>query len=198
MQLSKSQLRRQLLQRRHALTQHQRIHAAQQLVVHTLRSRLLLRYQHIGLYLPHGAEINTVPLMNRLLALGKTVYLPALPFGSGKQLWFHRLEAHQPWYLNQFGIPENRSSMRVRARQLDVLFMPLVGFDDAGYRIGMGGGYYDASLAYLRRRHAHLKPSLIGVGYACQRVPGKLPHDAWDMPLNAILTEQGLQYFACP
>lgn len=95
--LSKSQLRSQLLQRRRALTVHQRQHAAQQLIAHILRSRLLLRYQHIGLYLPHGAEINTVPLMNRLLALGKTVYLPVLPFGSGKQLWFHRLEANQPW-----------------------------------------------------------------------------------------------------
>ena len=193
--LSKSQLRRQLLQHRCALTPHQRQRAAQQLIVHVLRSQLLLRYQHIGLYLPHGTEINTMGLMNRLLALGKTVYLPALPFGRGKQLWFHRLEADQPWYLNQFGIPENHSSVRVRARQLDVLFVPLVGIDDAGYRIGMGGGYYDASLAYLRRRHAHMKPYLIGVGFACQCVSGRLSHDIWDIPLEAMLTEQGVHRF---
>ncbi|NOT18419.1 MAG: 5-formyltetrahydrofolate cyclo-ligase [Sulfuriferula sp.] len=195
MQASKSQLRRQLLQRRRALTAMQRHHAAQQLLIHVIRSRLLLRHQHIGLYLAHGTEINTLPLINRLLALGKTVYLPALPFGRSKQLWFHRIEAHQPWHVNQFGIPENQTSVRVRARQLDVLFMPLVGYDDAGSRIGMGGGYYDASLAYLRRRRYHIKPRLIGIAFTCQHLTLALPADSWDVPLHGILTEQNLRYF---
>jgi 5-formyltetrahydrofolate cyclo-ligase len=193
---TKSQLRSQMLKRRRALTPLYRKQAARQLSAHALRSHLALRYHHIGLYLPHGPEISTVPLMNALLALGKTVYLPALPFGQGKRLWFHRVEANQSWYFNKFGIPENRGTQRIRARQLDVLFMPLVGFDDAGSRIGMGGGYYDASLAYLHCRHAHLKPYLIGVAYACQHIAGTLPHDSWDVPLNAILTEQGLRKFA--
>ena len=66
--------------------------------------------------------------------------------------------------------------------------MPLVGFDEAGYRLGMGGGFYDASLAYLRRRKTWRKPYLVGVGYECQRI-ARVPRDPWDVPLDAVLTE---------
>ncbi|WP_124948477.1 5-formyltetrahydrofolate cyclo-ligase [Sulfuriferula thiophila] len=193
--MNKSQLRSQLQRRRRAVTPPQRVQAARQLVRHALRAGLLQRYQHVGLYLPHGAEINTMPLLNRVLSLGKHTYLPMLPFGRGKKLWFNRLEAGNRWIYNRFGIPETHGKKSVRAQQLDVVFMPLVGYDDFGYRIGMGGGYYDASLEFLLRRCRWRRPYLIGVAFSCQHVPGKLPHDPWDIPLNAILTEQGLHRF---
>jgi 5-formyltetrahydrofolate cyclo-ligase len=58
----------------------------------------------------------------------------------------------------------------------------------------MGGGYYDTTLAYLLRRRLWRKPLLIGVGYECQRVEA-LPHDPWDTPLDAALTERRLIRF---
>jgi 5-formyltetrahydrofolate cyclo-ligase len=70
----------------------------------------------------------------------------------------------------------------------------LVGFDHQGHRLGMGGGYYDATLAYLTRRRVWKKPLLIGVGFECQRVE-RLPHDPWDAPLDAALTEHNLYVF---
>ena len=72
--------------------------------------------------------------------------------------------------------------------------MPLVGFDHQGYRLGMGGGYYDATLAYMRHRRSWRKPRLVGIAYECQRVE-KLPHDPWDMPLDAVVTEDGVIEF---
>jgi 5-formyltetrahydrofolate cyclo-ligase len=59
----------------------------------------------------------------------------------------------------------------------------------------MGGGYYDATLAYLAHRRHWKKPLLIGVGYACQRVQ-VVPRDAWDVPLDGYLSEAGLAIFA--
>ena len=192
---NKSQIRYELQRRRRQLGSHQRKQAARQIVRHALSGGLLQRYVHVGIYLPHGSEIDTLPLFNRILSLGKYTYLPMLPVGRGKRLWFNRIEAGNHWTENRFGIPENWSQKSVRAQQLDLLFMPLVGYDDLGYRIGMGGGYYDASLAYLRRRKIWRRPYLVGVAFACQRVD-QIRHDVWDIPLDAILTEHDFHQFS--
>ena len=63
-----------------------------------------------------------------------------------------------------------------------------------GNRLGMGGGYYDTSLAYLRTRRLFRKPKLIGVAYDFQRV-AMLPSEPWDVPLDAVLTDRGLYRF---
>jgi len=193
--MNKSELRKSLRQRRAAIGRTERRRAAVGLTRNALRHGLLTRYQRIGIYLAHGAEISTLPLINRALMLKRTCYLPMLSFGRGRMLWFNRLQAGQTWVANRFGIPENTTTQQLHARQLDLLFMPLVGFDDGGNRIGMGGGFYDTTLAYLRRRQAWRKPFLVGVAFECQRINGELPHDPWDVPLDAVLTERGLYRF---
>ena len=193
--MNKSELRKSLRQRRAAIGRTERRRAAVGLTRNALRHGLLTRYQRIGIYLDHGAEISTLPLINRALLLKRACYLPTLSFGRGRVLWFNRLQAGQTWVANRFGIPENTTTQQLHARQLDLLFMPLVGFDDGGNRIGMGGGFYDTTLAYLRRRQVWRKPFLVGVAFECQRISGELPHDPWDVPLDAVLTERGLYRF---
>ena len=68
--------------------------------------------------------------------------------------------------------------------QLDLILAPLVAFDRAGGRLGMGGGYYDRLLSAPR-------PPVIGVAHGCQEVP-RVPLDAWDQPVDAIVTETAL------
>ena len=160
-----------------------------------LRERLLLRHRRIGFYLPFEGELDMLPLLNRALWLGKDCYLPVVPRRFEKLLYFTRLSGRPNWYRNRFGIHEHWSPRPLRARQLDLLFMPLVGFDSAGYRLGMGGGFYDTSLAYLRRRRVWRKPRLVGVGYEFQKVE-HVPRDPWDMPLDAALTEQRFYLFS--
>jgi 5-formyltetrahydrofolate cyclo-ligase len=70
----------------------------------------------------------------------------------------------------------------------------MLGFDGEGYRVGMGGGYYDATLAFLAHRRRWRRPALIGVAYAAQEVE-YAPRDTWDIPLDAALTEAGLRRF---
>jgi 5-formyltetrahydrofolate cyclo-ligase len=70
----------------------------------------------------------------------------------------------------------------------DILLVPLLAYDDAGYRLGYGGGYYDRSLAALASARA------IGIAFGGQRVD-ILPHDAHDCRLDAVLTENGLTEF---
>ena len=185
--MDKRELRSRLRKTRVEMTDRARRTAALHLEQLAVESGLLLRYHRIGYYLPFRGEMDLLPLLNRALWLGKPCYLPVVPARFQRLLRFSRLTERRSWYHNRFGIPEHWSPRQLRARQLDLLFLPLVGFDEAGYRLGMGGGFYDASLAYLTRRKAWRKPLLVGVGYEWQKVE-KVPHDPWDMPLSITTT----------
>jgi 5-formyltetrahydrofolate cyclo-ligase len=191
---NKSALRRQLKAQRAAVKPDARRAASQRVLRLALRHGLLLRARRIGFYLPHGAEFDLRPLLNQALWMKRTCCLPVIPTARGRVLRFARLNGRNVMTVNRYGIPEPSDARPLRARQLDVLFIPLVGFDDEGHRLGMGGGYYDATLAYRRQRRMWKKPLLIGVGFECQRV-ASLPHDPWDAPLDAVLTERQLVFF---
>jgi 5-formyltetrahydrofolate cyclo-ligase len=135
--------------------------------------------------------------MNTGLWLRRRCYLPVVPHRSRRTLRFSLVTEKPNWYLNRFGIHEHASHEVIAARNLDLLFVPLVGFDVQGNRLGMGGGFYDTTLAYLRRRCHWRKPRIVGVGFECQKVEG-LPHDPWDFRLDAVLTERHLYRFTAP
>jgi 5-formyltetrahydrofolate cyclo-ligase len=106
---------------------------------------------------------------------------------------FVRYEVDSAMRVNRYGIaePEHRHAEIIPPRRLDVVLMPLVGFDAQGARLGSGAGFYDRSLHHLREGRRWRKPKLIGVAYECQRV-ARLQPDRWDVPLDGILTERGL------
>lgn len=199
--LDKPELRRTLRKVRAGVSASLRQRAARALVRHALRNRLLARGKRIGFYLPSNAEINVLPLLLRASAMRVRCYLPVIPQRHQRKLWFSLLhtplrnipQSHPHWRANRFGIPEflPPQSVCVRASRLDRLFVPLLGFDRRGYRLGMGGGFYDASLAFLATRRCWRAPHLVGVAYAAQEVE-RVPEAAWDVPLDAVLTETGL------
>ena len=142
-----------------------------------------------------------IPLIRCAQALKVACYLPIVPPRGQRRLWFVKLtrpiasldRGGRFWRRNQFGISEYHPPQRrwQRAHALQKVFVPLLGFDAEGYRLGMGGGYYDASLAFRRWRAGQASPRVIGLGFSCQGTL-KLPHDGWDIPLDAVLTESGL------
>jgi 5-formyltetrahydrofolate cyclo-ligase len=77
--------------------------------------------------------------------------------------------------------------------RLDLLLVPLVGFDADCNRLGMGGGFYDRTLAYLTRRTHWRRPRLVGIAHECQRVE-RLETGPWDVPLDAVATERRLYW----
>lgn len=138
--------------------------------------------------------MDVIPLINRLLTRGKQCFLPVLGHGRSRRLSFAPLNFSGGWYKNRFGIPEQSAQRHLRAASLDVLFIPLVAFDARGNRLGMGAGFYDATLAYLRLRKIWHKPRLVGVGYAFQHVLA-VPADAWDLKLDAAVTDKAIYRF---
>jgi 5-formyltetrahydrofolate cyclo-ligase len=127
------------------------------------------------------------------VAAGKRCYLPVLHPFAGPALWFCEWRPGDPLVPNRFAIPEpivTRRTLRT-ARELDFLLVPLVAFDNAGSRLGMGGGYYDRTLAYLRLRDHWRRPRVVGLAHSFQRVES-LPRNAWDVPVDAVATERAL------
>lgn len=90
---------------------------------------------------------------------------------------------------NRFGIPEPSlaPTSQLMPAAMAVILLPLLGFTRSGQRLGMGGGYYDRSLAFRIEQAA--PPLLIGVGYAFQELDC-LPGEAWDVTLDAVVTER--------
>ena len=185
-------LRRELRQRRRALSRRQQRDAAERLCQQLRRLPELQRARRVALYLPNDGEIDPTPLLDWLQRRGVRAYLPVLMPLADNRLWFVHYHAATPMVRNRFGIlePSTRHAAH-RARRLppwalDLVLLPLVGFDAQGQRMGMGGGFYDRSFAFTRRRGP--RPRLIGVAHACQQVAA-LPNAGWDIPLDAIVSD---------
>jgi 5-formyltetrahydrofolate cyclo-ligase len=192
---TKTDIRRLLRRARNAVPDDVRTQAATRAVQFALRQHLLHRKRRAGFYIPAKGEFNCLPMIDRALQMGMTCYLPMVPPSRQKKLWFSKLGDGPHWALNRYGIPEYvRHNGRTRVSGLDILFLPLLGFDERGYRMGMGGGYYDSSLAYLAKRRNWHRPLLIGLAFETQRLE-RLPTDPWDIPLDAVITEWGCHVF---
>jgi 5-formyltetrahydrofolate cyclo-ligase len=154
------------------------------------------RARRVAAYWPADGELDPRPALALAHMLGKACYLPVLcPLRDG-HLHFAPWWPGAPLVCNRYGIPEPACPRRrwLAPRMLDLALVPLVGFDDTGNRLGMGGGYYDRSFAFTRRP-SWRRPRLVGVAFDGQRVAG-LPRRGWDVALDAVLTPRRYHAFA--
>ena len=183
---SRQLLRKQVRQCRQQLSAAAQQQAASDIVQQIMQLNVLASSEHIALYLANDGELDTYPLIRALWQLGKTVYLPILhPFTAG-YLLFVRYDKDTLLYPNKFGIPEPLAECHrlLPVSQLDIVFTPLVAFDNRGNRLGMGGGFYDRTLSQLP---PDSQCQIIGLAHSCQQVEA-LPIEAWDIPLKQIIT----------
>lgn len=136
----------------------------------------------VALYLAADGEIDPTVIASRLRENGKTPHLPIIQ--DDNSLRFAAWDANAPLSNNRFGIPEPMGK-QVPAETLDIVLMPLVAWDMTGNRLGMGGGFYDRTLAGCDNV---LK---VGLGFEFQRV-SSLQAESWDVRLDLIATECAL------
>ena len=193
---SKAEFRKQLRARRAALTRTEQLHAADALARRLMATRVVRVSRRIACYLPNDGEIDPRPLIECLWTFKKECYLPVLSHTPHEHLWFARVTPDTAFAPNRFGIPEPCiSSDWRRARELDLILLPLVGFDLAGNRLGMGAGFYDRCLEYLRLRRVWRKPRIVGLAHECQRVT-QLPVSDWDIALDGVVTDRAVYTMA--
>lgn len=181
-------LRRMLRQRRRALSAAQQKKSAYGLYRQLVQHSWFRRARRVALYLASDGEIDPHYLLEEAQRRKKHVYLPVLSCWPQRHMAFQRIHAKTRWQRNRFGIPEpvaDREQQRA-LWTLDLVCLPLVGFDANGGRLGMGGGFYDRSLAACNLP----LPPLLGLAHSCQQVD-QLPLEPWDVPLDAVVTEQG-------
>ena len=140
-------------------------------------------------YLAIGGELDPDAALRACRERGVVTLLPVL---TGDTLAFSPFDERTPMRPNRFGIDEPcvPDEEPLAPRSVDVVLVPLVGFDDNLDRLGMGGGFYDRSFA--ARRAGAAPPWLIGVAHEAQRVDDVFP-DWWDVPLDVIVTESGVR-----
>lgn len=188
---SRKQLRKELRARRNALSKQQQINAAQQLTKRLKSHAVFLRSKHIAFYMADDGEINTRHLMRAAEKMGKYCYLPVLHPLKHNTLWFCRYRKGDDLLINRFGLEEPLSEKSIfPAWALDLVLMPLVGFDRQGNRLGMGGGFYDRAFSFINHnKRISKKPLLMGIAHQCQEVQ-ELASADWDIRLNFIATNK--------
>ncbi len=161
---------------------------------HLKTSTLLLSGGIVAAYLPNQAdgELDSVPTLQQLWSMGRRVCVPVIGSEQGF-MDLYRLTPATRLIENRLGIAEPEpGSPHVNLRAVALMLVPLVAFDDGGTRLGMGGGFYDRFLGAVP---APLRPRFVGLAHEAQRSNTALPREPWDIRLDAVVTEAGVQLF---
>jgi 5-formyltetrahydrofolate cyclo-ligase len=188
-------LRKSLRRQRLALPLHSRRHAEKSIVRQIRRQPKFIGSRKVGLYIDAFGEVPTDALIKLCFKLHKSVYLPVVHL-ENKPLAWSRVTQHQ-WRnkrmtRHRFGMKQPFKQRGISVKSLDLLFMPLVAFDPKGHRLGMGGGFYDRTLAHCasvqeRRKLQPSKPLRVGVAYDFQRIE-TIQSNTWDISIHSVVT----------
>ncbi len=181
LEMTKEDARRLLRERRDGLAQNEIRRLSREACGHL---RELSWYREAGsvfFYHPLGSEMDLLPLAREALAAGKCVAFPRV---DGMDMEFYRVRGLGEFKEGRFHVMEPTGNEAVPAENAIVL-VPGIGFDESGGRIGYGKGYYDRYLA------KYPKCCKIGATYRSQ-VECRLPRDAHDVVMDALLTEDGI------
>jgi 5-formyltetrahydrofolate cyclo-ligase len=136
----------------------------------------------LAFYWPHRGEYDPRPIAERIVEEGGVAALPVV-VERDKALAFRQWHPNMEMMIGLYEIPYPAGGGAVVP---DILLTPMVGFDDSGYRLGYGGGYYDRTIAAFPKR-----PTTIGIAFEFGRVASidPQPHD---IPMDMIVTEAGV------
>lgn len=182
-------LRRSLRAARLQLSKAELRAASEAACTQVLQQREFINARRVAGYVSSKGEIDPMPLLQLAHDMGKQCYLPVLhPFLNGR-LWFARWSPDSVMHANRFGIPEPTTPARdcCRPQFINLMLVPLLGFDAQCHRLGMGGGFYDRTLAFRNQRRAWKGPHLIGLAHEAQRCE-TLNVEPWDVSLDRVLT----------
>ena len=189
----KASLRRTLLGRRKALSAREGQALSLAAQQHLLNSPLWQSARCVALYAALAGETDTSALLENAWAGGRTVLLPLCSAAEKGRMDFCACPGRHALRPGFAGIPEPDPDLAPAAEPPDLLVIPGLAFDHRGFRLGMGGGYYDRF--FLRSP----LPGAVRLGLAFSfQVLDALPREAWDRPVHALCTEKGLTWIRNP
>lgn len=193
-QSKKARIRQSIRAKRNSLSLSQIQLAGNHLSEQLNKHQIIAEHQRIACFLSFDGEISTQTTIQQILQYNQFCYLPKLKPFKPNRLWFMPYNKESKMCSNRYGIKEvnEMPNHAIKVSELDVVLLPLVAFDRTGNRLGMGGGFYDATFAHLKSKSS--KPLFIGLAYQFQLVE-ELPSDPWDLPLDGVCTEENFYRF---
>ena len=150
----------------------------------------------VAIYLPFDGETTPGALVAAAQRRGIRLYVPVVVDLAHRRLRFYPLAGKMRRGTFGISVPASIAHHRALApRWFDLIVVPLVGVDGVGRRLGMGGGFYDRALGFRRHRRHWRGPRLVGFAFDCQRTESVFA-EAFDVRLDALATESGLQHFS--
>ena len=150
-------------------------------IVYTLIKKFKKKNPIIGGYFPVNHEIDCLNILKKLELNKFKIALPVIK--KNNEMDFYSWYTKNLLKLNKYGIPEPEKTKKVFP---DIIFVPVVAFDNRLYRIGYGGGYYDRYIHKISNKKKLLK---IGIAHSCQKI-NKVPTNKYDKKLDIIITEK--------
>lgn len=204
--MSNNPSRREINRQRRSLTEQQRRNAAAMAFCHLSKlTPRLPKGAKVAIYLDDFGELPTQPLLKWCQRMGYKAYMPVInTLGKdNKHIRFAPIEHTKliniPTVRHPFGMQESKHRQLLTADKLDLIICPLVAADEQGNRMGMGGGFYDATMAksyqYSSSKNHRKHPLRVGWCYEFQ-VIDKLQTQPWDVPLNALVTPEKIRWFS--
>ncbi len=180
-------IRRELRERRARLSPTEQANVSEIVQTRLAGIAAVERAQVVGGYRAIRGEVDLDAALTHLHG-GRTMV--TVPRVNGDRMDFLPWTPVSETVARSFGIEEPISGDPVPFSQHDVILVPLVAFDATGQRLGQGGGFYDRAIAEA----VAARPLLIGVAHAFQQVDS-VPVEAWDMPLDAVVTDERVHEF---
>lgn len=176
--LKKSELRKEFLNKRDALNEEERSIYSEKIKVKLKSLKEFKEAKSVLLYCPIRKEPDLTSLIWESLSLKKRVLLPKV---EGQDIKLYPIISQEQIKPGSFCIPEPMGGKEFPPYEVELAIVPGVVFDERGYRIGFGKGYYDR----LLQKVMGVK---IGVAYSFQVVQ-EIPTDEWDQPVDVLVTE---------
>jgi len=145
--------------------------------------------EHVAAYLAFDGEFPTQQIVERIIAEKGCCFLPRIVSKEHRQMEFIRCNDLQTLVANRWGILEPDNNLpTVDVSLLQWVLVPLVAVDRSGYRLGMGGGFYDRYFARKQR------PRMLGLAWD-EQIIEQVPVEPWDQPLHAVISERRVLCF---
>ena len=184
--------RNKIISQRNQLDKNSQYNKSKQITQQVLTSNTFASARNIGFY--HAVKGEADPGGLTAINQNKQFYLPIISSKSDQPLLFAPINKSTQYKMNRYSIPEPLYQEKdlVSGQELDLVILPLVAFDHHGNRLGMGGGYYDRTFAFKKKKVK--KPTLLGFAYDFQEFESITP-EPWDIPLDMLATESRFLIF---
>lgn len=181
----KKELRKKILEIRDQMTYDDVSILSKNIIENIQREFKLDDYQVIGMYMPLGNEVDLRPLINMLIEKNKTIVIPKVL--NKETMEFYPIKSVNDIHEGHFHVLEPNNNKKKPKNEIEIMFIPGIGFSKQKHRLGYGGGFYDRYLV----DYAHLK---VGVCFAFQLLHD-FQTDKYDIPMDVIITENPLHQY---